>query len=100
MLKGRDTSMYYADNHCKYKVEIENGQQFYIFTGNCVVTKKPHSVRISGIELLNYRLGQLNAFKSLSLDDREFLISGHTKEGWDLVFGSSDECEIEITEDE
>ena len=30
--------MRYADNHCTYEEQFENGTHFYRFTGKCVVT--------------------------------------------------------------
>jgi hypothetical protein len=33
------------------------------------------------------------AFPNLSADDREFLISGYSPEGWKLIFGSEDDDE-------
>lgn len=80
--------MFYADNFCTYTESIENGEQFYTFTGPCRMTKKPYSVKVPGAALYAYRQGALiqNAFPMLSKDDREFLISGFSPEGWAQVF--------------
>ncbi len=52
------------------------------------MTKKPYSVTIPGNELFKYRQGEYiqEAMPSVSADDREFLISGTSPEGWEILF--------------
>ena len=60
--------------------------------GPCVVTKKPYSVIVSEEAALNYyQLGMKaqDAFPELAAEQREFLISGTSPEGWKQVFGDS-----------
>jgi|694.fasta_scaffold135512_5 hypothetical protein len=81
----------WADDYCSVKREYcqKTGRVlFYIFTGNCVVTKKEYSVRVPGPELFAYRNGKFiqDAMPSVSRDDREFLISGMSPEGWEENF--------------
>jgi hypothetical protein len=60
--------------------------------GPCTVTKKPYSVIVSEEAAVNYyELGMKaqNAFPELSAEQREFLISGVSPEGWKQVFGDS-----------
>lgn len=89
--------MRYADNRCTYKKEFKDGKQFYIYSGKCMITGKPCSVSIPAEELFAYRQGSLiqDAMPSLSKDDREFLISGISKEGWSMAFGEPDGNEPE-----
>jgi hypothetical protein len=90
--------MRYADNYCTYKVTHENGQHFYHFTGKCIVTGKKVTVKVPGQGLFAYRQGALiqDAFPNMSKDDREFLISGISKEGWDKTFTDEDTEEEEV----
>ena len=76
--------MRYLD-HCKYTEQRdEHGEHTYTFSGPCVVTGKPYSVTVKGHDLYRYRQGALiqDAFPSLSADDREFLMTGMSPEGW------------------
>ena len=87
--------MRYADSHCVYSETFENGQQLYVYTGNCVVTKKQVTVKVPAEGLFAYRQGAhiQTAFPTLSRDDREFLMSGISKEGWAETFGSGEDDE-------
>jgi len=82
--------MRYADTRCTYEEVFENNEQFYVFTGPCFHTKKPYSVKIPGHELYAYRQGGLiqDTLKSVNRDDREFLISGYSPDGWKQLFGN------------
>jgi hypothetical protein len=85
--------MRYADSRCTYTETFENGQQYYNFTGPCVVTKKIITVKVPAQGLFAYRQGAYiqDAFPTLSKDDREFLMSGISPEGWKQTFGGEDE---------
>ena len=85
--------MLYADGKCSYYETHENGQHFYIYVGRCVVTKKEVTVKVPSEGLFAYRQGAhiQDAFPTLSVDDREFLMSGISKEGWDQTFGGDEE---------
>lgn len=78
--------MRYADAYCTY-TEAMNPHRYY-FTGPCQVTKAPYTVEVPGEELHAYRQGAMaqDAFKSLSAEDREFLISGSSPAGWFKMF--------------
>ena len=84
--------MLYADNRCAYS-EKYNPTHIYIFTGLCVITKKPYSVKVPAEELHAYRQGKLiqEAMPSVSLEDREFLMSGISPEGWKQEFCGEEE---------
>jgi len=84
--------MRYADSFCTY-TEQHQPEHTYTYTGPCIVTFKPYSVTVKAAELFAYRRGALaqNAFKSLSVEDREFLISGSSPEGWKQLWGSEDD---------
>ena len=83
--------MRYADSHCEY-VENYKPEHTYTFTGPCVVTGKPYSVTVPGDELYAYRRGAYiqDAMPSVSKDDREFLMSGMSPEGWNETFGGEE----------
>lgn len=84
--------MRYALNHCSY-VEQYEPKHVYIFTGPCVVTKKPYSVAVPAEGLYKYHQGAYiqDAFPGLSPDDREFLMSGTSPAGWHQLYGKDEE---------
>ena len=86
--------LYYAEKHCSRTESLEP-EHTITFTGNCVATGKEYSVTVPYKNLEKYYHGTLiqDAFPHLSKDDREFLQSGFTKEGWDMMFGEDDECD-------
>jgi hypothetical protein len=62
-----------------------NGKIFRVFYGNCILTKKNYSVSVPIDELRDYMLNNKliqEALISVSDEDREFLISGVSPEGW------------------
>lgn len=79
--------MKYAFKHCQAQDEPDG--QYTTFTGPCVVTGKPYSVRVPTLGILLYSEGAMiqEAFPALSTDDREFLLSGFSPEGWKTTFG-------------
>jgi shikimate kinase len=83
--------MRYADAFCTY-TELANPHR-YVYTGPCQVTKKPYTVTVLGEELYEYRKGTMAqvAFKTLSAEDREFLISGTSPAGWYFLFGQEEQ---------
>jgi hypothetical protein len=63
---------------------------------NCIITKKIYSVRVNIDDYMNWQNGSIlaqQAFPYLSAEDREFLISGISPEGWGQIFSddASDE---------
>lgn len=62
-------------------------------TAYCIITKKPYSVTVPKSNFVSYLHGTLvqDAFPTLSKEDREFLISGISPEGWVKTFGENDE---------
>lgn len=68
-----------------------------IVTGVCHVTGKEHSITVKHEELEAWLQSQLDPMKyiqdlmpSASADDREFLISSTSPEGWAILFPSGD----------
>ena len=61
-------------------------------SANCVVTGEPYAVTVSTAGLLAYRGGALMqiCFPELPAEEREFLISGMSPDGWDKTFPSGD----------
>lgn len=78
--------MRYANQHCKM---VRDGKD-YIIEGNCIMTKKPVTVRVAIADVAAYYAGTYiqDAFPYLSADDREFLMTGLSREAWEQTFGS------------
>lgn len=85
--------MFYARTCSKVSWSLDEKTQMYKVTGPCKVTGQIQSVSFSAEGYEKYRNGALiqNAFPELSPDEREFLISGTSKEGWEKLFGSEEE---------
>ena len=93
---------YALSDACTYTEQYEP-EHTCTFTGPCLKTGKPYSVTVPGAGLLQYNKGVKiqAAFPNLSAEDREFLISGYSPEGWKMVFGNEeDEDGNEEDEDE
>lgn len=77
--------MRYALNQCSKKI---NPNGTITFTGVCVKTGKPYSVTVLQSQLKEYLDGKSiqKAFPNTSADDREFMISGYSPEGWNQLF--------------
>jgi hypothetical protein len=88
----RATMPYFLSSACTYTEQYEP-EHTYTFTGPCGVTKKSYSVTVPAAGLYKYNNGAYiqAAFPKLSADDREFLISGTSPEGWDQLFGKEEE---------
>jgi len=76
--------MRYIDN-CKCE-EIYKPHHQYKFTGPCVVTKEDYSITIDAANLFAFRQSDDLDDLGISLDDREFVISGTSPRGWDMLF--------------
>ena len=57
-------------------------------SGHCVVTKQPHEVSVLGTELDEWLKGNKSIQHCLSCegDVREFLMTGISPAGWDIMF--------------
>ena len=77
-----------AIDQLQYTETYEGGHKYH-YTGKCRVTGKQWTVSVPGQELHQYRRGKhiQVAMPSLSAEDREFLLSGISPEGWDQYFG-------------
>jgi hypothetical protein len=95
--------MRYADSCCHYTESSDptTGEGTYTFIGPCVVTGKEQRVTVKSLDLFKYRQGSFvqDAFPYLTKEDREFLISGFSGEGWTLTFGTGEEEEDEDEDD-
>ena len=77
----------YLDTDCTYTEEYEP-EHTYTFKGMCKVTLKDHSVKVIGSELFQFRqTNSIYSLESVSREDREFLISGVSPEGWTQLYG-------------
>lgn len=76
-------------NYSRTVQETFNGDDTVTVTGRCIVTQKEHSVTVPAKGYYDWREGRLiqDAMPNVSSDDREFLISGTSPEGWDTMFG-------------
>ena len=80
-----------AISYLECKEKFDNGRKSYVFSGLCTVTGVHHAVTVPDHELFAFRqTDRISEFKSLSRDDREFLISGTSPLGWDILFGPDD----------
>ena len=59
-------------------------------SGHCVVTKQPYEVSVLGDELDEWLKGDklIQHCLSVSGDDREFLMTGISPDGWNIMFPS------------
>jgi hypothetical protein len=68
-----------------------NGDGTVTISGNCVFSKKPHSITVNADEFKTHKdnpdMHIQHAMPSTSADDREFLISGISPQGFDAAFG-------------
>ena len=85
--------MMYADTKCRVNEIFTNGRHDYVFTGPCKITHKDHIVVVPANELYAYRQGEYiqKAMKSVSADDREFLMTGYSPEGWKQIMGDEED---------
>ena len=82
----------YIHTHCSYTEQYTpEGEHVYTFTGPCRVTGTPYSVKLHGHELWDLNQGKTvqSALSRLSTDDREFVVSGTSPKGWDILFAPS-----------
>ncbi len=79
----------YLDMGCTCKEEYLP-EHSYTFTGNCIITNTRQQVIVPAKELFEYRQGKTiqEAMPSLTDDQREFLMSGISAEGWNKTFGA------------
>jgi hypothetical protein len=73
----------------------DNGDGTVTVSGTCVFSKKPHSLTVSKKGFEAYKAGEYiqRALPEVPNEEREFLISGASPEGWKLVFGDGGEDE-------
>lgn len=74
-------------------VHLDTGQT--TVTAICLGSGKEYSVTVPTSGYKAWLGGALiqNAMPNVSLDDREFLISGYSPEGWNSLFGTGEEQE-------
>lgn len=67
----------------------DNGDGTSTVTGNCVFIGERYSCRVPTQGLIAWQRGELiqNAMPAVGADDREFLISGISPQGWKKQFG-------------
>lgn len=70
-----------------------NTDNTVIVSGECTFTRKPYSVTVPADGFKEWLNGKhiQDAMPSVSADDREFLISGISPEGWTEAFGNDDD---------
>ena len=74
----------YLDRGCTYEENILPSHS-YTFTGPCIITGEEHEITVPAEELFAYRQGLTiqEAMTSLDEDQREFLLSGISPQGWE-----------------
>ena len=74
-------------------LQVTKNDNTIVLSGNCAVNGKPHSVSVPAEEYAKYIAGHhiQNAMPSVSAEDREFIISGISPEGWKQVMYEEDE---------
>jgi hypothetical protein len=84
--------MRYADSQCQVEEQYQP-EHTYTFVGPCVVTGKEQRVTVKAEDLNRYRQGGYvqDCFSYLTAAQREFLITGTSQEGWDLMFPADDD---------
>jgi hypothetical protein len=65
----------------------------YILSGVCSDCKSPQAMTVLAEELFNWQHGVLiqNAFPNLTIDQREFLLSGLCGKCFDKIFANADD---------
>lgn len=88
--------MRYADSRCNCEEKFNPHR--YVYTGKCIQTGESVTVEIPAAELFAYRRGEYiqTAMPSVSVDDREFLMSGFSAKGWQEAFGFDEENDEEL----
>lgn len=86
-------ALFYADNFCTYTEDMTH----YIYKGPCKFCKKPIQVAIPKAELYAYNQGGYiqESMKSVSVNDREFLMSGTCGPCWDEIWKEPDDEEMD-----
>lgn len=76
------------------------GNDHVEISGRCVVTRRPFAVTVAHEAWKRYLAGALaqDAFPELPKEDREFIVSGTSPEGWIELFGNKPEGEEEIVD--
>ena len=62
-------------------------------SGNCVITGKPHKVVVPKDGYKKFLANELliqDCFPTVSADEREFIKSGISPEGWELIFNEEE----------
>lgn len=81
--------MYYLhSSSVTYFEDYTDGVHSYVFSGPCIKTGETYTVRVIGSELyaFNQPDGGINALTSNTRDDREFLMTGLSPNGWNQLF--------------
>lgn len=80
-----------ALNHKVYRFD----EKHFLIKGTCPGTKKEWELIVLESAYRDWAAGTLihKAFPALSQDQREMIISGYTKEGWDTLFPPEQEEE-------
>jgi len=76
---GQTITLYHMD---------ELGSRLVEVSGNCVVTKKPHTIVVEEDGLNKWLTGDhlIQDVLNIGADDREFLMTGISPEGWNVMF--------------
>ena len=75
-----------------YHIQPSVTPGYLCISGNCIFTGVGHALQVKETEWNAYQHGAMaqDAFPTLPIGDREFLISGISPTGWDSAFPNSD----------
>jgi hypothetical protein len=81
------SGLYIDSIMCKC-TEVYTPEHLYCFTGPCAVTGKNVTVKIPAAALFELRQGVhiQDALHMMTAEEREFVLSGTSAEGWDKLF--------------
>jgi hypothetical protein len=89
-------------HNCKL-IPVPDKPDMIDVVGPCFVTKRPYTVRVAADCLQAYINGEgkvQDLFPELSKDQREFLISGTSPEGWNKIFPPNEKEEDSLTDEQ
>lgn len=74
-------------------IREEYDPHVYVFGAKCLVTRQMYTVKVPAEALFAYNQGEpiQTAMHMLSAEDREFLMSGLSPEGWSVTFDFEEE---------
>lgn len=79
--------------HLTHEIVKHVSDNQILISGKCPGTGKTWELVVDKLNYASWLFGEKliqQAFPDMSKDDRELMISGYTKEGWDMLFGKGE----------